>query len=98
MDEKYFRAYITQIIEFTFGFTPSVSIIFPSEKNVQVTVDGTQLQRAAMMGKQSQHYQSLKLLLRVFAKRNGYFSDFYIKPSLDEYGNPKTLAGGYIEG
>lgn len=95
--EKYFRAYISQIIELTFGFTPIVIIDFPSKNTLQVTLDGEESQRAQMMGREGKNLHALKMLFRIYAKRNDYSSAIYVKPPTDEYGNSKTTPLGYIE-
>lgn len=94
---KFFEAYIKEIITLTFGFTPTVQIDFPTKGMVQVTLDGTPVQRSQLMGNDSLNFQNIKMLLRIFARRNGYFSKLYVKPEYDEYGNPTRSLTGYSE-
>ena len=79
-EQKWFSAYVKQIINLTFGFEPEVVVTFTSTATVQITLDGTPYQKSEMMGKGGQHFQSIKMLLRAFARKNGFFAYLYIKP------------------
>lgn len=76
-----FSVYVISLIESTFGFTPIVDINFTDEKVVKVVLDGDPLQKMEMMGQGAENFHAIKQLLRVFARRNGCISYFYVARS-----------------
>jgi predicted RNA-binding protein Jag len=80
-----FEDYVTTIISATFGFTPKVEILELPNLVIQCTLDGSDVERAEMMGKEAKNFQALKMLLRCFARRNGRFSFLYILPPKGVY-------------
>lgn len=74
-----FENYITSIISSTFGFVPKVEVIELPNKMMNIIVDGSPMQRAEIMGREAKNFQSIKMLLRAFSRKRGYYSYFYLK-------------------
>jgi hypothetical protein len=77
--EEQFKKYTHDLIFLTFGFEPLISVTEVPGSVIQITLDGTEHERQQMMGRGAANFQALKLLLRCFARRNGFFSYLYIK-------------------
>ena len=76
-----FENYIRTMVELTFDFTPTIITDFSKEGVVSITLDGSPVEKMEMMGNGAINFQSLKQLLRVFARRNNIVSYLYIKPT-----------------
>ena len=74
------KKFITDLIELTFGFTPTVNITALSDNNTQVFIQGNEEERAILMGKSAQTLKAITRLTIVFAKRHKFWVHIYIQP------------------
>lgn len=79
--QQEFSNYVEQIIERTFGFVPLVQVEETENGMINVILDGSPLERSVMMGRDARNFQLIKGFLRIFARRQGYFSYLHIVPS-----------------
>lgn len=65
----------------TFGFRPVVIAEETQPGVVSISLNGSQVERSIMMGKDAKTYQTIKHLLRLFARRNNCYSFLRVEPS-----------------
>lgn len=83
--EKQFRDYIQVLIGGTFGFVPNVTVTTISNKVVQIFIDGTEAERAQLVGKEGNNLAILKGIVRIFSRVRKCDSYIYIKPKQTKY-------------
>ena len=64
-----FEKYLQTILHATFSFYPIIEVTELPGKVISCTLDGTPKERAEMMGKEAHTFQAIKMLLRVFARK-----------------------------
>ncbi len=86
---KEFEQFVVVLVDMSMGFRPLVKAIESETGRMSLVLDGSPLERSIMMGTEARTFQAIKHLLRLFARRQGYFVELFVKPS-DGYFN-KTI-------
>jgi hypothetical protein len=77
------ETYLRILVETTYGFTPVLDITERPDKMIRVLFGGNPFERSMLMGKEARNFQALKHLLRIFARRHGYFCELYVRSAND---------------
>ena len=70
--------YIKSLVNITFQFMPSVEVKMLNENTFQATIKGNEVETRLLMGKEGITFQSIKHLMRCFARRHNVFIYPYV--------------------
>lgn len=76
---KKLKTFIESIVFLIFGFTPIVSCFENKDNAMIVTLDGNDIEKRMLMGKMAQNLKALKMMIRIYGRRNGYSIEIFIK-------------------
>lgn len=76
------KQYVEILIEMTYGFRPIVEVN-TNDVLTYITLDGAPEERQQLMGRDATNFKAIKILVRIFCKRNGVNPYLYIKNAAD---------------
>ena len=75
-----FEGYIKGLIQLTYGFEPTVWTEYPEAGKVSIVIDGSEVERSIIMGREGNNFRAVKFLFKEFARRHGFFAYLFISP------------------